>query len=374
MTTILVTGAAGFLGRNLVAHLKSRNDCKILAFDKDGREEMLLRHLEAADLIFHLAGINRSDDPGEYETGNHEFTAHLCTELLRLSRAPAIVYASSIQAAVDNPYGVSKRRAEEELRRFGQSSGARIRIYRLKNLFGKWGRPDYNAVTATFCHRIARDLPITISDPDKELELTYVDDVVKAFEAEIGNSNEAGVEIPSTTIRLGELAGLLQAFHDMREDLRVEDMRDYFTRCLFATYQSYVPERLRCLSLPAHTDARGTLSEFLKSDHLGQIFVSRTRPGVTRGNHFHHTKTEKFLVVGGRGLIRLRPIDGESVEEYAVSGDDFTVVDIPPGFTHSITNTGSDDMITLFWASETFDSDHPDTYSLPVCSEAAASL
>lgn len=366
MTTILITGAAGFLGRNLAAHLETRTDCTILKFDRADSPDDLLRALQAADVIFHLAGVNRPEDPGEFETGNHLFTARMCAALLRLSRAPAIVYASSIQAGLDNPYGASKRRAEEELGRFGARSGARVRIYRLKNLFGKWARPEYNSVTATFCHRIAHELPITLSAPDREIELTYVDDVVEAFEREIGNGEDAPLELPATRIRLDDLAGRLQAFHAMRETLRVDDMKDSFTRSLFATYQSYVPESLRCSPLPVHADARGLLAEFIKSDHLGQIFVSRSRPGVTRGNHFHHTKTEKFLVLGGRGLIRLRPIQESSVEEHAVSGDALTVVDIPPGFTHSITNVGAEDMLTLFWSDEIFDPDRPDTYYLPV--------
>jgi UDP-2-acetamido-2,6-beta-L-arabino-hexul-4-ose reductase len=370
MTTALVTGANGFLGRNLVAHLRNRNDVRVLTFDKHGSDDELRSHLRAADLIFHLAGVNRPEHPDEFESGNHGFTAHLCEELQRLSRSTAIVFASSIQAALDNPYGISKRRAEEALQSFGECTGARIRIYRLKNLFGKWARPDYNAVTATFCHRIAHGLPITISDPNREVELTYVDDVVRAFEAEIGNSTSVSREIPSTRISVGDLAGRLQAFHEMRETLRMTDMKDDFTRCLFATYQSYVPQSLRCLELRAHKDARGSLAEFLKSDHLGQIFVSRTRPGVTRGNHFHHSKTEKFLVLAGRGLVRLRPIDGVAIEEYEVSGENLTVLDIPPGVSHSITNVGSDDMLTLFWANEIFDPESPDTYYLPVDAEA----
>lgn len=372
MTTILITGAGGFLGRNLVARLENRSGYKIYAFNREGSEQELRHYLETADIVFHLAGINRADRPADYDAGNYQFTARLCAQLQSLSRSPTIVFASSIQAASKTAYGLSKKKAEEALQQLGAATCARIRIYRLKNLFGKWGRPDYNSVTVTFCYRIARDLPITISDPDREIELTYVDDVVRAFEQEIENCAGASTDLPSTVIGLGDLAGRLQAFHAMRETLRVADMKDYFTRCLFSTYQSYVPPSDRCWSLPVHADARGILSEFVKSEHFGQIFLSRTRPGVTRGNHFHQTKTEKFLVVDGRGVIRLRPIHESRIEEYEVSGSEFRVVDIPPGFTHSITNVGTEDMLTLFWSGEIFDPDWPDTYYLPVCTQPDA--
>jgi UDP-2-acetamido-2,6-beta-L-arabino-hexul-4-ose reductase len=236
-------------------------------------------------------------------------------------------------------------------------------------LFGKWCRPNYNSVTATFCHNIAKDLPIAVSDPAREVELSYVDDVATAFLAEIDGRqarSEAGAEIPRYHIQLGDLAGRLQAFHEMRTTLTLPDFADWFNRALYATYLSYVPPVARGHNLEIKSDARGSLAEFIKEKHFGQIFVSRTKPGVTRGNHYHHTKTEKFFVVEGEGLIRMRAIEGGPVEAYSVTGSAYRVIDIPPGFTHSISNVGTEEMVTLFWSSEIFDPNRPDTYYLPV--------
>lgn len=244
-----------------------------------------------------------------------------------------------------------------------------MRIYRLKNLFGKWCRPNYNSVTATFCHNIARGLPVAISDAKHEIELSYIDDVVNAFVDELNDCETmptAGDEIPSRRITLGELAGTIQAFHEMRETLALPDFAEWFNRALYATYLSYVPAKSREYTLDRRSDSRGSLAEFIKQKSLGQIFVSRTKPGVTRGNHYHHTKTEKFFVLEGSGLIRMREIDESHIDEYLVSGDSYHVVDIPPGVTHSISNVGSGDLVTLFWSSETFDPDRPDTFFLPV--------
>ncbi len=369
MTRILITGGRGFLGRNLVAHLLNREDCKVRVFDREDTDKDLKKWLLDSDVIFHLAGVNRPQNPIEFETGNAGLTAQLCQFLKDNRRSPKIVFSSSIQAASDNPYGVSKAKAEEELRQFAAETGACVRIYRLKNLFGKWCRPNYNSVTATFCHNIANGLPITISDPARELDLSYVDDAVAAFLTEIDGRDaqaEAGAEIPDYRIRLGDLAGRIQAFHEMRATLDLPDFADSFNRALYATYQSYVPaaERNYCLDIKA--DSRGSLAEFIKQKHVGQIFVSRTNPGVTRGNHYHHTKTEKFFVLEGDGLIRMRAVEGGPVDEYRVSGSAYQVIDIPPGFTHSITNVGTSEMVTLFWSSELFDPDRPDTYYLPV--------
>jgi UDP-2-acetamido-2,6-beta-L-arabino-hexul-4-ose reductase len=273
--------------------------------------------------------------------------------------------SSSVQAALDNPYGTSKRRAEAALREFAAQTGARVRIYRLKNVFGKWSRPNYNSAVATFCHNIAHDLPIRISDPDREVELVYVDDVVDAFLRELAGPTP-DVNVPSFRLTLAELAGRIQAFHEMRTNLLSPDFAVLFQRQLYATYLAAVPSEARCHPLATRQDERGCLTEFMKSSHFGQIFISRTRPGVTRGNHYHHTKTEKFFVVAGEGLIRMREIGRSQVAEYRVRGEDFRVIDIPPGSTHSIENIGASEMVTLFWASEIFDPDHPDTYFLPV--------
>ena len=369
MTRILITGGRGFLGRNLAAHLHERKDCETTIFDHEDSAEDLKRWLLEADVIFHLAGVNRPQNPIDFETGNAGLTEHVCQFLRENRRTPKIVFSSTIQAELDNPYGASKAKAENALRKFVAETGACVQIYRLKNLFGKWCRPNYNSVTATFCHNIANDLPITVSDPVHEVELSYIDDVVMAFLAEIDGrqaGGAAGVDIPSYSIQLGDLAGRIQAFHEMTTTLVLPDFADWFNRALYATYLSYVPEAALRHNLEIRSDARGSLAEFIKQKHLGQIFVSRTKPGVTRGNHYHHTKTEKFFVVEGEGLIRMRSIEGGPVEEYSVTGSAYHVVDIPPGFTHSITNVGTGEMVTLFWSSEMFDPDRPDTYYLPV--------
>ena len=369
MTRILITGGRGFLGRNLAAHLVERKDCETRIFDQENTPEELKNWVLEADVIFHLAGVNRPQDPADFERGNAGLTERVCQLLREAGRSPKIVFSSSIQAEADNPYGASKAKAENVLRQFSLDTGACVRIYRLKNLFGKWCRPNYNSVTATFCHNIANDLPISISDPAYTLELSYVDDVVAAFLSEIGGrqtAGEAGADILSCGIQLGDLAGRIQAFHEMRTTLTLPDFADWFNRALYATYLSYVPQAALQQNLEIKSDARGSLAEFIKQEHFGQIFVSRTMPGVTRGNHYHHTKTEKFLVVEGNGLIRMRPIEGGPVREYLVIGSAYQVVNIPPGFTHSITNVGLGELVTLFWSSEIFDPNSPDTYYLPV--------
>ena len=372
MTRILITGGRGFLGRNLAVHLLERKDCETTIFDQGDSAEDLRNSLLEADVIFHLAGVNRPHNPIDFETGNAGLSEHVCQILREGRHSPKIVFSSSIQAELDNPYGVSKAKAEDALRQFASETGACVRIYRLKNLFGKWCRANYNSVTATFCHNIANDLPITVSDPAREVELSYVDDVVAAFLTEIdGRKSEAetGAEIPVYSIQLGDLAGRIQAFHEMRSTLVLPDFADWFNRALYATYLSYVPPAARRHNLEIKSDARGSLAEFIKGKHFGQIFVSRTKPGVTRGNHYHHTKTEKFFVVQGDGLIRMRAVEGGLIEEYPVTGNAYQVIDIPPGFTHSITNVGTGEMVTLFWSSEIFDPNRPDTYYLPVDSE-----
>jgi len=366
---ILITGGRGFLGRNLAAHLQERKDCAIRILDQDDSVDDLRAWALEADIVFHLAGVNRPQNEQEFEIGNAGLTEQMCQFLRDAGHAPKIIFSSSIQADLENPYGASKAKAENILRRFASDTGACVRIYRLKNLFGKWCRPNYNSVTATFCHNIANDLPIAISNPSHEVELSYVDDVVRSFLVEIDgpqSSLPAGEEIPSYKIQLGDLAGRVQQFHDMGNSLTVPDFADWFNKALFATYLTYVPSTARQHNLEIKSDVRGNLAEFIKQSHFGQIFVSRTKPGVTRGNHYHHTKTEKFLVLEGTGLIRMRPIESEVIEEYLVSGADYQVIDIPAGFTHSITNVGTGELVTLFWSSEIFNPNRPDTYYLLV--------
>jgi UDP-2-acetamido-2,6-beta-L-arabino-hexul-4-ose reductase len=369
VTRILVTGGQGFLGRNLVAHLLERKDCQATILSRDDSAADFRNKLRAIDIVFHLAGVNRPQDPIDFQRGNVELTEQLCQLLREARRCPKIVFSSSMQTTLDNPYGASKARAEGVLREFASETGACVRIYRLKNLFGKWGRPNYNSVTATFCHNIANDLPIDISDPARELDLSYVDDVVTSFLAEIDGRNGAdlaGAEIRSYRVKLGDLAGRVQGFREMRATLTLPDFAEWFNRALYATYLSYVPEEERRYSLEVRSDVRGSLAEFVKQPHFGQVFVSRTEPGATRGNHYHHTKVEKFFVVEGKALIRMRPVEGGPVAEYSVTGNAYQVIDIPPGFTHSIANVGTEDLVTLFWSSEIFDPNRPDTYYLDV--------
>jgi UDP-2-acetamido-2,6-beta-L-arabino-hexul-4-ose reductase len=361
---ILVTGARGFIGRNLVSHLQARDGCVVTTFNSDHSRNDLRAGLETADVVYHLAGVNRPRLPEEFEIGNAGLTRDICEILCSLGRSPLLVMASSTQAALENPYGISKRRAEDLLRDFAARSGARVCIFRLSNVFGKWCRPNYNSVVATFCHNKANGLPIQISDSNRELDLVYVDDVVTAFfnaESRAGHD-----EIPSYKLTLGDLARRIQSFHDGRSSLRTPDFSVRFNQQLYATYLSYVPDDARRQQLEIKSDQRGCLAEFIKSEHFGQIFISRTKPGITRGNHYHHTKAEKFLVVEGEGLIRMRQIDSPNVLEYRVRGDSFQVIDIPPGYTHSIENTGAREMVTLFWSSEIFEPERADTHYLPV--------
>lgn len=374
MKTLLITGAKGFIGRNLAAHLAARDDVRLFAFDVDNTEAELRRWADQADAVFHLAGVNRPKNAAEFESGNAGSADLLCRALAESGRErkPLVILASSIQAELDNPYGLSKRHAEETLQRFAGQTGTPIAIFRLKNVFGKWCRPNYNSVVATFCHNVARDLPIEISDPDRRLELVHVDDVIAAMLAELDRP-EGRAEgfvmpdpIPAYALTLGDLADRLRFFREMQRSLRTPDFSDRFNRQLYSTYLSYLEPPRAEYGLDIKCDARGSLAEFIKSPHFGQIFVSRTLPGITRGNHYHHVKTEKFLVLFGEGLIRLRRIDGDEIHEFRVRGEDYRVVDIPPGYTHSITNVGATEMVTLFWASEIFDPARADTYFLPV--------
>lgn len=378
MRTLLITGANGFLGRNLVAHLLPQADTCLHLVDVDTSADELEAGLAVADVVVHLAGVNRPDDPAEFRRGNADFTAALCARLESHGRRPQLILSSSIQAALDNPYGKSKLAAEEVVRGYSRRTGAAISIFRLKNVFGKWCRPNYNSVVATFCHNAARGLPLQVNDPARVLELVYVDDVVAAMMADIANpglSPDGTVSpdaIPSYRLTLGDLADRLRGFAAMRQTQAAPDFACAFNKQLYATYLSHVPPEQLAYGLDIKSDPRGSLAEFFKSPHGGQIFVSRTEPGVTRGGHFHHTKTEKFLVVEGEAVIRLRPINSREIVEFPVRGDEYRVIDIPPGCTHDITNVGTRPMVTLFWASEPFDPQRPDTYFLPVQPESQA--
>lgn len=406
---VLVTGSRGFIGQNLIAWLERLFDVNVLPFDQEHTTTDLAERLAVADLVYHFAGVNRPQSVDEFHAGNVDLTAHLCDLLLRSGRATPIVFASSIQAALDNPYGVSKRQAEQVLADYAASTCSPVAIFRLSNVFGKWCRPNYNSVVATFCHNIAHDLPITISDPGRAVRLVHVDDVVRAFleagealrsqKSEVrdqspkvgsgrtgtGDSNESThfsplpvanslltfddfspthsyyEAQPVYTVTLGRLAELLRSFRASRQSLLAPDFGDPFIHKLYGTFLSYLDPHDFAYDLTQRSDDRGSLAEFIKSPPFGQIFVSRTKPGITRGNHFHHSKTEKFLVLEGEAIIRFRHIlSGESIE-YIVRGEDYRVLDVPTGYTHSIQNVGQGELVTLFWASEVFDPGRPDT-------------
>lgn len=372
MKTVFVTGAKGFIGKNLVVALSRKiEDIEVIEYDVDSPENLFSEGLAKADVIYHLAGVNRPDRIEEFEEGNVYLTRRICDELKRLNRKPTIVLSSSTQAVLDNPYGISKRKAEEAVFAFSRKTGAKAFVFRLYGVFGKWGRPSYNSVVATFCHNIAHGLPIEISDPAKEVELVYVDDVIRSF-LDVMEDNLPTCDgrycliQPTYRITLGALAETIQRFRDSRVTLSVPDMHDRFIRSLYATYVSYTPIDSFAYSLNQKIDLRGELAELLKSPSIGQIFVSRTRPGITRGNHYHDTKVEKFVVLEGEAVIRFRSVVGQDVIEYPVSGREFRVVDIPPGYTHSTENIGKTDLIVLFWADEIFNPDAPDTFEMIV--------
>lgn len=368
---VLVTGASGFIGLNLVAALRRLKGVTIYEYDIDNTEKELWGFLGESDVVFHLAGVNRPADESNFATVNIGLTHTICEYLRKMKRTPRIILSSSIQAEYNNPYGTSKKAAEDVLRLYNEDTGADVVIYRLANVFGKWSRPNYNTVVATYCYNIARDLPIQVSNESQELRLVYIDDVVRAYLTELRNEHSQdsyrfGKVEPVYLVRLGRLAELIESFRKSRDTLMLPNMDDGLTSRLYATYLSFLPTDEFSYGLQTKEDERGALAEFIKSPGFGQIFVSRTKRGVIRGNHYHHTKVEKFLVLGGKGIIRFRNILGDAVLSYPIDGREFKVVDIPPGYTHSIENIGDTEMVVLFWASEIYDSDNPDTEFLPV--------
>lgn len=366
MKQVLITGASGFVGRNLCVALGRRRDVAVRAFDVQDAPADLEAGLAAADVVYHLAGVNRPETEAEFEPGNAGLTREIVAILGRRGRTPPIVVPSSIQAELDNPYGRSKKAAEDALLDFNRRTGTPVCIYRLPGVFGKWSRPDYNTVVATFCHNIARGREIAVSDPNRELELVYIDDVVAAFlrhlDAPPAPERQRYTVGRSFRVTLGELAARIRRLHAIRGTLLVPDLHDELNRCLHATYLSFLPEDDFAAPVQLNADDRGWLFELIKSEHFGQIFVSRTRPGITRGNHYHDTKLEKFCVIAGRGVVRFRRVDADRVVEYPVDDRRITIVDIPPGYTHSLENTGDREMICLFWANQVFDPEHPDTH------------
>ena len=367
---ILVTGAGGFIGKNLVAELNNRGYSKILLYNRDTGPQVLEDYAREAGFVFHLAGVNRPTEQSKFMEGNYGFTSMLLNTLKKHQNTCPVMLSSSTQAELDNPYGRSKKAAEDLLLSYSAETGARVLVYRFPNVFGKWCRPNYNSAVATFCHNIARDLPITVNDPDVLLKLVYIDDVInELLNALVGKERAAGAfcEVPDVyTITLGEIVDLIYAFKKSREERAIPNMSNSLIKKLYSTYLSYLPEGQLSYPLKMNVDSRGSFTEFLRTPDRGQVSVNVSSPGITKGNHWHHTKNEKFLVVQGKGVIRFRKVGSEEITEYHVSGDQLEVLDIPPGYTHNIENLGETDMITIMWANESFDPERPDTYFLEV--------
>lgn len=369
---ILVTGAKGFIGKNLIAELHNRDYWDIYEYDLDTKPELLEGYCADCDFVFNLAGINRPENPDEFMTGNFGFSSVLLDTLKKNKNACPVMVSSSIQAALDNPYGRSKKAGEELMFFYAEETGAEVFIYRFPNVFGKWCRPNYNSAVATFCHNIAHDMDIQVNDRNVVMNLVYIDDVVEELIGALeGNANkkEDGYCYVKTvhTITLGEIADLIYSFKASRSARSIPDMTEgSFSKKLYSTYLSYLPNDKFSYPLKMNVDERGSFTEIIRTADRGQFSVNISKPGIAKGNHWHHTKNEKFVVVSGKGLIQLRKIDSDEIIEYHVSGDNMEVVDIPTGYTHSIINEGDSDLITFMWCNECFNPDKPDTYFLKV--------
>ncbi len=375
---ILITGAKGFVGRNLAEELKNIRDGKdktypldsnleIYEYDIDTPVKMLDEYCRDADFVMHLAGVNRPKDESEFMEGNFGFTSTLLDTLKKYNNKAPIAITSSIQASLDNPYGRSKKAGEDLIFDYGRENGVKVCVYRLPNVFGKWCRPNYNSAVATFCHNIARGLDITVNDRNHMMTLVYVDDVVdELINALCGNENSDGEYCKVAVehkITLGGIVDLLNSFKASREDKSVPDMSDAFTKKLYSTYLSYLEPDNFSYKLKMNCDDRGSFTEIIRTLNAGQFSVNISKPGITKGQHWHHTKNEKFVVVKGHGLIQLRKIGTDEVVNYEVNGDDITVVDMIPGYTHNIINlSDTEDLVTFMWANECFNPEKPDTF------------
>ncbi|MCA1021067.1 capsular polysaccharide biosynthesis protein CapF [Halobacillus litoralis] len=367
---VLVTGSKGFIGKNLIAELKNRNYTDIFEYNRDTDPSFLDEYCKHADFVFHLAGANRPQNQSEFMDVNYGLTSTLLESLIKYRNNCPIMFSSSIQANLETPYGTSKKASEDLLLEYRKQSGVRVLIYRFPNVFGKWCKPNYNSVVATFCHNIANDQPIKVNDPNIVMNLVYIDDVVEELINAL-NDNEHSIDdyckVPvAYNVTLEKLTNLIYSFKGSREKKSVPDMSNPFIKKLYSTYLSYLPKDQFSYNLNMNIDHRGSFTEFIKTPERGQVSVNISKPGVTKGNHWHHTKNEKFLVVSGNGVIRFRKIDSEEIIEYHVSGEQLEVVDIPTGYTHNIENLGQTDMVTIMWANELFNPEKPDTYYLEV--------
>jgi len=367
---ILVTGARGFIGKNLVAELTNQKHTNIYEVTRDTDPGLLDDYCQDVDFVYHLAGVNRPQEQSEFMDGNYGCTKILLDTLKKHGNNCPVMISSSTQADLDNPYGKSKKAGEDSVVAYGQETGAKMLVYRFPNVFGKWCRPNYNSAVATFCYNITHNLPIIVNDPSLVMNLVYIDDVVEELvNALQGRENSDGdfCSVPVVhTITLGEIVDLLYSFKKSREYRSVPNMADGFTRKLYSTYLSYLPKDKFGYGLKMNVDDRGAFTEFIKTSDRGQVSVNVSKAGITKGNHWHHSKNEKFLVVSGTGVIRLRKVDSDEIIEYYVSGDKLEVVDIPPGYTHNIENLDDTDMVTIMWANEPFNPEKPDTYYMEV--------
>lgn len=370
---ILVTGANGFIGKNLIVELRNRKYTDILEYDIDTDPSLLAVYTKECDFVFHLAGINRPKIQDEFMEGNFGFTSTLLDSLEMNNNKSPVMVSSSIQAELDNPYGKSKKAGEDLIFDYAKKTGNKVLVYRFPNVFGKWCKPNYNSVIATFCHNASRDIPLQINDPNVILNLVYIDDIVdELIRALEGDENRVGqfceVSI-AFKVRLGDIADKINSFKESRNLLIVPDMSDEFEKKLYSTYLSYLPTDRFSYPLKMNVDERGSFTEIIRTDNRGQFSVNIIKPGITKGNHWHNSKNEKFVVVQGEGLIQFRKIGTEEVIDYPVNGKEITVVDIPTGYTHNISNTGDSDMVTFMWANEAFDPNKADTWFEPVVLE-----
>ena len=367
---VLVTGSQGFIAKNLLERLSRMKDIEVSIFSRVDDIETLTEKVKNSDFIFHLAGVNRPENPEEFYKGNTGLTEKIIKAVKESGKGIPILMSSSTQVERDNDYGKSKLEGEIALENYANESGTVTYIYRLPNVFGKWSRPNYNTVIATWCHNMTRGLPVQVNDENVSLNLVYIDDVVEHFVRHLDENGKKGKiygEVSPLYVKtLGEIKALLIDFKESRKGLLVPRVGRGFERALYATYLSFLPIDKFAYELKGYEDDRGTFYEFVKTLDSGQFSISTTVPGITRGNHYHNTKNEKFLVIKGEASIKHRQIHGDDIIEYIVSDKKMEVVEMIPGYTHDITNIGENEMILLLWANETFDRDNPDTYFLKV--------
>ncbi len=370
----LVTGSDGFIGTNLCVRLEEAAGREVIRIGRRSSDQQLVDAVAACDIVFHLAGVNRPQDPAEFMVGNRDLTARVASLVAARAQPVPVILASSIQAERDNPYGQSKRAAEAALLAASRDPMRWLHMYRLPNVFGKWCRPNYNSAVATFCHNIARGLPITIHDPSAPLQLVYVDDVVSSWitlstallegQSVSGGPYRSVTPVYSTTV--GEVASAIEGFHKDRKTLGVERVGIGLMRALYATYLSAIPPEEFSYPIVKHGDPRGVFAEMLRTTDSGQVSFFTAHPGITRGGHYHHTKNEKFLVVRGNARFGFRHVVTGERFTLDVSGEELRIVDTVPGWAHDITNTGQDELVVLLWANERFDREHPDTITAKV--------